>query len=102
MDDVVPLPTPGGSHTMASSYDVRTIDKMNIHPINYAPTSVSYPTKTVKQYKPPSLSTVLTLQLGQAVTHIKSNGTRFLAIITKVIIFTIYGDPVYLIGGTPN
>ena len=50
----------------------------------------------------PSLYDVPTLQVGQAVTHIASNGSHVPEIITKVTICYIYGDPMYLLEGTPN
>ena len=56
----------------------------------------------MKHDKPPSLSPVINLQVGQAFTHIDLNGTQATAIITKVIICNIYGDTMYLIEGTPN
>ena len=51
---------------------------------------------------PLSISDVPTLQVGQAVTRIDSNGTRVPAIISKVIIWFISGDPVYPIESTSN
>ena len=47
-----------------------------------------------------SLSAVPTLQVGQAVTHIDSNGSFVPVITTKVTIFNISVDPMYLIEGT--
>ena len=86
MADVVPPPTPGDYLTTKPSSDVRITDKINMHPTNFPPTAVSLPTQTSKQYKPLSLSSVTTLQVGKAVTYIDSNGTQVPEIITKVTI----------------
>ena len=73
-----------------------------MHSNKFFRTDVSFPTQTAKQDKPPSLSDVTTLQVGKAVTHIDSTGTWVPAVINNFIICTIYGDPMYLIEGTPN
>ena len=75
---------------------------MNMHLKNYPPTAVYFPTQTAKQYKPLSLSVVSNLQFGKYVTHIDSNGTWVPAIITRVMVFIIYGDPMYLVKVTHN
>ena len=100
--DVLPPPTPGNSCITISSSDVRISEKLNMNLTNLPPTAVFFPTKTPNQDKPSSISTITTLQVGQSINHVESNGTRFPAIITKVMICTIYGDPMYLIEGTPN
>ena len=73
-----------------------------MHQINFPPTDVYFPTQTSKQEKPPSLSAVPTIQFGQAVTNIDSIVSWVQEIITKVIVFAISGDPMYLIEGTPD
>ena len=102
MDGFVLPPTPGGSHTTTSSYIVHITDKMNMHTMNLPPTSISFTTQTAKQDKSPSLYLITTLQVGQVVTHIDSNGTRVPEISTKFIICTISGNPMYLIEVTPK
>ena len=102
MADVLPPPTPGGSRTTTYTPGVCITEKINMHPINFPPTAVSFTTNTAKQYKPPSLSPVPTLQVGKYVTHVDSNGTRIPSIITKVMVCAISGDPVYTMEGTPN
>ena len=97
MDDAVTPPTPGGYRTPTSSYDVHITDKLNMHPKIPSSTDVSFPTKTLKQDKLPSLSAVPNLQVMQAVTHIDSHRTQVTTVITKVMIFSISGDPMYLI-----
>ena len=92
--DVLTPPTPGDYCTTTSSSDVRIIDNMNMHRPNSPPTAVYFPTQTTKQDKSRSLSAVSTLQIGQYVTYIGSNGTWFPEIITKVMICTISGDPI--------
>ena len=86
MADVVPPPTPCGLLTTTSSSDVRITDKTNMHLPNFLPTAVSFPTQTEKQDTPPSLSAVTTLQVGQSVTHIESDGTWVPTITKKVMI----------------
>ena len=86
MDDIVLPPNPGGSRTTTFSSDVHIIENINTHPTNLPPTAVSFTTQTAKQDKTPSLSPVPTIQVGQDITHIDSNGTRFPATITKVMI----------------
>ena len=102
MYDVVPIPTPGGSHTMTSLYGVRITDKFYLHPTKFTPTAVSFLIQTPKQDKTPSLSPVPILQVSQSVTNVDSNGTRIPSIITKVMVCAISGDPVYTMEGTPN
>ena len=75
MVDAVPAPTIAGSRTTTSSSDIRITDKMNMHPTHFTPTDVSSPTQEANQDKPPSRSDVPTIQVGQDVTHIESNGT---------------------------
>ena len=93
MVDDVPPTILGGYLTKTSSYDACITDKLNMHPALFSPTDVSFPTNTANQDKPPPLSYVPTLQVGQAVTHIDTIGTGVPAIITKVIIFSISGGP---------
>ena len=102
LDDVVPPPTPGGYLTTTSYSDVCITDKINMHLTNYPPTAVYFPTQTVKQDKPPSLSIFPNLQFVKSVTHVDSNGTWVPSIITQVMVFAISGDPMYLIEDTPN
>ena len=102
MASVVPPIPPGGSRNTASPFNVRITNKMKIYPTNFPPTAISFPNHKAKQDKPPSLSAVPTLQVGQAVTHIDSNVTRVPEMITKVMICTVSGDTMYLIEGTPN
>ena len=87
---------------MTSLYGVRITDKFYLHPTKFTPTAVSFLIQTPKQDKTPSLSPVPILQVSQSVTNVDSNGTRIPAIITKIVIFTISGDPMYLIEGTHN
>ena len=54
------------------------------------------------QDKYTSLYSVPTLQVIQSIAHIDSNGSHVSEIITKVTIFSISGDPMYLIEGTLN
>ena len=102
LTDVVPPPTPGGSSTTTSSSDLRIVYNTPMNLMNSPPTAVSSPTQTYKQDKPPSLSPVPTLQVGQAANHVDSNENLVPAIITKVMICTIFGEPMYLNKGTPN
>ena len=73
-----------------------------MHLPNYPPTAVYFPTQKLKQDKPPSLSIFPNLQFVKSVTHVDSNGTWVPSIITQVMVFSISGDPMYLIEGTPN
>ena len=98
--DTISPPTLGGSRTTTSSSDVCITDNMSMHTKNYPPTAVSFTTQTPKQDKPPYLYPITTIQVGQSVTNIDSNGSWVPAIITKVVICTISGDPMYLIEGT--
>ena len=70
MVDTVPPTTPGSYRTTTSSYDACITENLNMHPDIYLSTGVSFPTNIVNQYKPPSLSEIPTLQVGQYVTHI--------------------------------
>ena len=54
-------------------------------------------TKIIKQDNPPYLSTITNLQVGQSITHLDSNGTHDPSMINKIMIFSIFGDPMYLI-----
>ena len=63
---------------------------------------IYFPTNTVKQDKPPSLSVFPAIQVEPSVTHTDSNGTRVPEIMTNFMIFSISGDPMYLIEGKPN
>ena len=63
--------------------------------------NVCFVTKTDNQDKITPFSIVPTFQVGKDVTHIDSIFSRIPEIITKVAICTIYGDPMYLIEGTP-
>ena len=54
------------------------------------------------QDKPPYLFTLPTLQVGETRTHIYYNSSGVPYIITKVTIWLISDDPMYLIEGTPN
>ena len=98
---IFPL-TPGVSCTKTSSYDDHITDKINMHPEIFPPTAICIATNTTNQDKSPSLSDIPDLQVGQDVTYIDSNGTRAPKIITKVMICSISGDPMYLIECTPN
>ena len=102
MYDNLPLPDPGGSCTTKSSSDVRITYKLNIHLETFPPTTYSIPTKTTNQYRPPSLSAILTHQVGQVVTHIDSNGTCVTAMIAKVMMCSISSDPISLIEVIPK
>ena len=102
MVDTVPPTTPGTYCTTTSSHDACITEKLNMHPEIYLSTSVSFPTNIVNKYKPPSLSEIPTLQVGQYVTHIDSNLTRLPSIITKVMIFSVSGGSMYLIEGASN
>ena len=102
MVDDVPPTILGGYLTKTSSYDACITDKLNMHQDIYLQTSVYFPNKILNQYKPPSLSEIPTLQVGQYVTHIDSNWTQVLSIITKVMIFSVSGGSMYLIEGTYN
>ena len=102
MADTVPPPTSGVYCSTTCSYDIHIRDKMNMRPEIFPPNDVSFPTNTINQNNPSYLSAVPTLQVRQAVTHIYSNGTRVPKITTKVVIFSISGDPMYLNTGTAN
>ena len=99
MADSVPPPTMGGSLTTTSSSDVYNIDKMNMHPSIFPPNAVYFTTNTTNQDKLPYLFAATTLQVGQAVTHIDSNRTCVPEIITKIMIWSISGDPMLLVSG---
>ena len=75
---------------------------MTTNHTNFTPAAVSLPTHTTKQDKPTYLSPIPTLQVRQYVTLVDSNRTWKPEITMKVMFFTIYGDPMYLIEGTPN
>ena len=102
MTDNVYPPTLCGFPTTTSSSDVCIKDKINICPDIFTTSDVCFTAKADKQDMSPSLYTVPTLQFGQSVTHIYSNGSRFQEIITKVTICSISGDPMHLIEGKPN
>ena len=73
-----------------------------MHPTITSLTDTSFNTKTPTQDKPLHLSAVPNLQVRQAVTHIDSHITQVIAVITKVMIFSISGDPMYIIEYTTN
>ena len=75
---------------------------MNMHLKIWPTTDVSFPTNTTKNIKYYSIFAAPTLQVDQSVTNIDSNGTLVPEIMTKVMIYSISGDPIYLIRGTPN
>ena len=93
-DDVLP-PTPSGSRTTTFYSDLLIKYKINMHPTIFTPTAVSFPNKTTNQDKQPSLSDMPSIQVGQAITRIDSNGTRVPDIITKVIIGSISGESMH-------
>ena len=95
-DDVLP-PTPSGSRTTTFYSDLLIKYKINMHPTIFTPTAVSFPNKTTNQDKQPSLSDMPSIQVGQAITRIDSNGTCVPDIITKVIIGSISGESMHLI-----
>ena len=74
MTDTVPPPNLGGSHNTTSYSGFHSIDKMNMHMNMFTPSAVCFMIKTSKQYKLHSISSVPTLQVGEAVTHIDFNG----------------------------
>ena len=76
MTDIVPPTNPGGPCTITFSSGVCITDKRTMNLNNPPPAVVSITTQKVNQDKPPSLYPVTTLQVGQAVTHVDSNGTQ--------------------------
>ena len=87
MADNVTPPASDVSRTKTSSSGVRITEKMNINTTMFFPSGVCFATKTTKQDKTPYLSAISTLQVGQAVTHIDSNGSCLQATIAKVTNF---------------
>ena len=80
--ETAPAPTTGGLCTITCSYDVCFKDnrEKNLYP----PTNTHFMVKTPNQDKTMSPSTNPTLQFGQDITYIDSEGSRLTAIITIV------------------